>query len=207
MPSLEACVLSSYHAREVVFAVDGRQVVGAEFGSGSVGVVMAHEFMANLCGWVAYAEHLSTLGYRALAFDFGGELVDDVAGAAEQVVHDGASRVVLMGASMGGTASLVAAQTYPAHVVAVASLSGPANYLGIDALAAVRHLTIPVLFMVAQQDYAFSADASTLYDACASPHKYLQVYPGNDHGTELLGFSVAAAAQSRLDAFLAAVSQ
>ncbi|MBJ7608434.1 MAG: hypothetical protein JF887_03245 [Candidatus Dormibacteraeota bacterium] len=52
------------------FPATGEQVTGAVFGSGSTGVVLAHEYFANLCGWRTYAMHLRDLGMRALAFDF-----------------------------------------------------------------------------------------------------------------------------------------
>jgi dienelactone hydrolase len=75
-------------------------------------------------------------------------------------------RIILVGASMGGTASLVAAHGIVPTVAGVASLSGPANYAGMDALTTVKSLTVPVLFMAAANDQAggfdFPADARTM---------------------------------------------
>ena len=204
-PSLEACVLPAYHAREVAFPVGSEQIVGAEFGSGSVGIVMSHEYRADLCGWAPYAAHLASLGYRALAFDFGTDLVQDVIRAATQIHKDGADKVILMGASMGGTASLVAAQSSTLPIAAVASLSGPAQFQGMDAMTAVTKLQMPVLFLAGQQDVSFAQDARTLYAACASSKKQLHVYQGNDHGTQLLQFSVAQQVQAQLDSFVSSV--
>jgi len=127
-PPLDDCIQPSDHAREVVFSAGREQLIGAEFGSGSLGVVMSHEYFANLCGWVGYAERLRDLGMRALAFDFGSDLVADVVAAAGQLRRDGATRIVLMGASMGGAASLIAALTVSPPVAGVASLSGPSYY-------------------------------------------------------------------------------
>lgn len=204
-PSLESCVMPAYHAREVVFPVGGEQIIGAEFGSGTVGVVLSHEYRADLCGWAPYAAHLAGLGYRALAFDFGTDLVEDVTHAAIQLHKDGADKVILMGASMGGTASLVAAQSSTLPIAAVASLSGPAQFQGMDALSAVAHLQMPVLFLAGRQDVTFAQDAHTLYAACVSPKKQLHIYEGNDHGTQLLQFSVAQQVQAQLDSFVSSV--
>ena len=85
---------------------------------------------------------------------------------------------------MGGTAALVAAARTDA--AAVASLSGPRQFSGIDALPAVRRLTIPVLFLVGRQDTEFAGDARRLYRAMKSDEKALVVTSGFEHGTDLL---------------------
>lgn len=202
-PPLDACVAPGAGAREVVFSASGEQVVGAEFGSGTTGVVLTHEHGANLCGWVPYAQQLRDLGYRALAIDFGTHLAADVGGAAGELRHEGATRIVLMGASMGGTASLVAAASAATPVAGVAALSAPSEFMGLDGLAAASHLTIPVLFMAAQDNGEFPGDARAMYGACPSAHKQLQILGGSDHGTALLRYSVAGQAQTLLDSFVA----
>ena len=203
---LESCVLPADHAHEVVFAAGSEHVVGAEFGTGTVGVVMAHEFMADLCNWVPYAEHLRSLGYRTLAFDFQQSLVSEVESAARQLRRDGAHAVVLMGASMGATASLAAATTIAPQVAGVASLSGPSMYGGIDALSASKQLTIPVLYMDSESDDGFTQDAHAMYAACPSARKQLAILPGDDHGTQLLRFTVETQAYAALDRWLAGVA-
>lgn len=203
--TLDACVPVSAQARAVSFVAAGEQVTGAEFGnSGNVGIVLAHEYMSNLCGWIPYAEHLRNLGYRVLAFDFGAHLVDDVNGAAGSLRHDGATQIVLMGASMGATASLVAAASASPPVSAVAALSAPSDFMGMDGTSASRRITVPVLYMAAQGNGEFPGDARAMYAVCPSTHKELQVLPGSDHGTALLRGDVAAQARSLLDAFVAA---
>lgn len=181
-------------------------MTGAAFGTGAVGVVLAHEHGANLCSWVAYAQHLRDLGYRALAIDFRSNLVADVNGAAAELRRQGAKRIVLLGASMGGTASLVAATSASPEVAAVASLSAPSTFMHLDGMAASRQLSVPVMFMAAQDNGHFPADAQAMYAACPSSHKQLQILPGGDHGTQMLRGSVAAKAQSLLDGFIGAVA-
>lgn len=203
--TLDSCVPAGAQARAVSFTAAGEQVTGAEFGnSGSVGIVLAHEYMSNLCGWLPYAEHLRDLGYRVLAFDFGAHLVDDVNGAAGRLRDDGATKIVLMGASMGGTASLVAAASASPAVSAIAALSAPSDFMGMDGTSASRRLTVPVLYMAAQDNGEFPGDARAMYAVCPSAHRELQVLTGSDHGTALLRGDVAAQARSLLDAFVAA---
>lgn len=204
-PTIDDCVPASANARAVVFDAAGDHVNGAEFGTtGTVGIALAHEYMSNLCGWIPYAEHLRDLGYRVLAFDFGAHLVDDVKGAQDTLRHDGATKIVLMGASMGGTASLVAASTASPAVNAVAALSAPAEFMGMDGTAASRQLTVPVMYMAAQDNGNFPADARAMSAVCPSTHKQLQVLTGSDHGTALLRGDVATQAESLLDKFIAA---
>jgi pimeloyl-ACP methyl ester carboxylesterase len=189
----------------VSFTAAGEQVTGAEFGtSGTVGIVLAHEYMSNLCGWVDYAQHLRDLGYRALAFDFGAHLVADVNAAADELRHEGATRIVLIGASMGGTASLMAASPPSSGVAAVAALSAPSSFMGLDGAGASSTLSIPVLYMASHDNGEFPGDAQAMYSVCPSAHKQLQILSGSDHGTALLHGAVAAQAQSLLDKFLAA---
>jgi hypothetical protein len=200
---LDGCVAAGAKARTVTFTGAGEQITGAEFGSsGRVGVVLAHEYMSNLCGWVDYAQHLRDLGYRALAFDFGSQLVAGVNAAADELRHGGATRIVLMGASMGGTASLMAAAP-PSGVTAVAALSAPSAFMGLDGAGASSTLSIPVLYMAAVDNGEFPGDARAMYAICPSAHKQLRILSGNDHGTALLHGAVATQAQSLLDSFVA----
>ena len=67
-----------------------------------------------------------------------------------------------------------------------ASLSGPQQFSGIDALPAVRRLTIPALFLVGRQDTEFTGDARRLYREMQSDDKELVVTSGFEHGTDLL---------------------
>jgi pimeloyl-ACP methyl ester carboxylesterase len=203
-PALESCVQASDHAREVLFtSSNGLQLTGAELGSGPVGIVLAHQYMGNLCDWFPYADRLRDRGWRVLAFDFDSGLVVGVLGAAAELRREGATKVVLVGASMGGAASLAAAATISPPVDGVVSLSSPLTFQGVNASGAARQLTIPVLFMDALADGDFTAAARAMYAGCPSPHKQLLLLQGNDHGVELLTGSVAAPAEAALESFIA----
>ena len=211
LPPLEICVPASDMAREVGFrSTKGEQVVGAVLGDGDVGVILAHMVDSDLCEWLPYAERLRALGRRVLIFDFGLDLVGDVAGAADELRLEGATKIVLVGGSMGGTASLVAASLITPAVDGVASLSGPAAFKGMDAAAASKQLTVPVLYMAAESDqsrpFDFPRDARAMFAACPSRHKQLLIVQGTDHGSDLLSGPAAAQARAVLESFIADVT-
>ena len=75
---------------------------------------------------------------------------------------EGATPVKLIGASMGGTAVLVAGSWIRPAVAGIVSLSGPYYFRGLDALRAVRRSKVPVRFLVSRDDRPFSANATEL---------------------------------------------
>ena len=90
----------------------------------------------GLCGFLFYADYLAEHGVRVVAMDLcgygqslcvGRPLGNDPAGQVKVVTDavraDGATRVVLVGASMGGSVSLTAAKAVEAD--AIVDLSGP----------------------------------------------------------------------------------
>ena len=109
-----------------------------------------------------------------------------------------------MGASMGGTASLMAAASPSSGVTAVAALSAPSSFMGLDGAGASSTLSIPVLYIAAKDNGEFPVDARAMYSVCPSAHKQIQILDGSDHGTALLRGDVATQTRSLLDAFVAA---
>lgn len=114
--------------------------------------------------------------------------VEDTVAAVAYLRSQGAKRVILVGASMGGTTALSAAAKTP--VDGVISLSGPSVYSGMDAVAAVKSLSVPVLFAAGEYDGSFGDNAKELYAACASQHKRLLLLPTGSHGVSLLSSGV-----------------
>lgn len=190
-PRYTRCGTKAEQARAIVFrAADGQRLVGLALGKGPRGVVLAHQFRSNLCAWLPVARTLAKRGYRVLAFDFRapgtGDSADlDVAAAARALLGRGATSVVLVGASMGGTASLAAAPSLGAKVAGVVSFSGPAVFAGMDATAAIAALTPRILLVVGENDEPFAADAVTLRDAATGGTTRLEVLAGSSHGVSL----------------------
>jgi pimeloyl-ACP methyl ester carboxylesterase len=173
-------------AEAVTFTTGGGAKVNAALlGDGEVGVVLGHQLRSDFCSWVPFAKKLAERNMRALAINFASASPDEdmVAGAAE-LRRRGAERIILVGASMGGTAALVAAAKI--DVAAVAALSAPRLFSGLDALPSVRRLGIRALFLVGGQDVPFARDARQLHRATKSRDKDLVVTAGYEHGTDLL---------------------
>jgi pimeloyl-ACP methyl ester carboxylesterase len=179
-------------------AADGTRLIGHRFGGGRTAVVLAHQRRGSLCQWVMYARRLSSQGYMAFAFDFrnngrseqvgyraSGRLPGDVAAATKWVRAHGAEKVLLVGASMGGSAVLVGAANIKPHVAGVVSLSGSS---GFDVRAALPRLTVPVLYLASEQDAGggFAQEARTMYEATPSLAKAMEIVPGSSHGVSLV---------------------
>jgi len=94
-------------------------LVGVVLGRGHTGLVLVHGRGDDPCTWLPWAQRFAQRGYQALAFDFEGfggsrrgsgpdaRIDTDVAAAVEQLGRRGADRIVLIGSSMGATATLV----------------------------------------------------------------------------------------------------
>lgn len=213
-----SCGTSTAGGQTVRFGAAGAtNLVGVVVGTGTTGVVLAHQSRGNRCQWGAYAHELAQAGYRSLIFDFAGSGLSTgsdtndaaVVAAAGYLRSQGVNTVVLIGASMGGTAVLAAAPQITPPVGAVASLSGPARFDGVDAAEAVKKLTVPVLYAVCDSDSGFANDAQTLSDATrAGTDKKLLVAPNcSSHGVQLVdrtGGPEATAVRAAIQDFLAA---
>lgn len=213
----ESCIRRSDHAKVIRFrAPDRIRLAGAVLGSGRVGVVLGHQTNQDYCGVLPFARILAARGYRALVFSFrnygssGRETIPnkhhdrDFAGAVAELRRRGARKVFLIGASLGGTAALVAATRISPPAAGVVDLSGPAEWTDLHALDAVRKLTLPSLFVVSRFDVSFLADTRAMYRAAASKDKRLVVRPGGEHGTDLVDGPRGAPVRALVFAFLRA---
>jgi alpha-beta hydrolase superfamily lysophospholipase len=205
LPLVERCVTRAERKRVVRFrAADRARLVGVLLGSGPRVIVLAHQggggAPGNLCAWLPYARTLKAAGFRVLVFDHRGfgsspfafrrsSRVDlDVIGAVRFVRARGATKVVLGGASLGGAAVVAAGAAIRPAVQGVFTVGATHTYESIDALAAARRLTLPVLYVAAENDSVgpFAEQAQQLYEASPSADKRLAVFPGIAHGAPQL---------------------
>jgi pimeloyl-ACP methyl ester carboxylesterase len=181
-------------------AADGTRLVGHRFGRGSRAVVLAHQYGGDVCEWAPYARRLASLGYTAIAFDFRGfglsqhrtgealiRYSADVTAAVKVARRLGAKHVIVVGASIGGNAVIVAAANTRPLVDGVVSLSGPATFR-LDAVTAAKHLKVPVLYIAGTFDEGgiYRRDAETLYDATPGEDKTIEFVPSSEHGVQLV---------------------
>ena len=182
---------------------DGIELEGRLFGDGTRAVVLSHMLPADQRSWFDFADRLAAEGYLVLTFDFRGycpggdggcsggtrdptSIDQDVLGAVDFVRAEGATSIALVGASMGGTASLVAAAAEGQNVAAVVTLSAPTSVEGLAADASVLSaITAGKLFLAGVGDGAAAKAAESLYDGSPLP-KRVEILPADDHGTDLL---------------------
>ncbi len=189
-------------------SADGPRLYGAVLGSGGTGVVLATQSQGDVCEWLREALVLRARGLRVLLFDFRGfgmsghppkvadetHYVNDVVAAARELRARGARRVFLMGASLGASASIVAAGRIRPKVAGVVSLSGEADLRpsfpgsGLDALGASRRLTVPLLYLAARDDGLTPPADVARFRAALRTHRgsRVAVFPGGWHGWSLL---------------------
>jgi len=122
-----------------------------------------------------------------------GRYVNDALGGVAALKKAGATKIAVMGSSLGATTALVAGPSFDASVRVIVSASGPAYPRAIDATppldarAAVPKLHIPTMFLVSKDD-AFDSVAETqdLYRACGARAKEIHVFDaGFGHGLQM----------------------
>lgn len=199
------------------YAADGTKLVGHRFGKGTTAVILAHQSEGSLCDWLPYAKRLAARGYFVFPVDFRGygfsqprtgaaanRFAADLTAATKALRRLGKKKVFLVGASMGGIASLVAGANAKPAVDGVVSISAPARYRGMDGVATGPRLRVPVLYLAAEGDdnggYDFSEDATKLHAAAAAADKRLELLPGSLHGIGLVAGS--ARAKAAVETFL-----
>ena len=202
-------------------STDGVQLAGRMFGpeGATAGVVLAHMKPADQTSWFDFADQLGALGYRTLTFDFrgycpGGDagcsegdkdiaaIWQDVAGAVGLLRSEGVRRVGLVGASMGGTASLVFASQSDANVDAVVTLSAPNAIEGLAAGPDVlQTVDAAKLFLAGNVDGNAAATAQAFYDETLQP-KRLEILTTADHGTDILEGNKAEEARNLITSWL-----
>jgi pimeloyl-ACP methyl ester carboxylesterase len=181
-------------------AADNTKIVAHRWGTGKTAVVLVHQSGADLCQWAPYATRLAGLGYRAIALDLRGNgrsqyrplpaglrYSADIAAAVKEARREGATRVFVVGASLGANAAVVAAANVRPLVDGVVSLSGPAAFR-FDAVAAARHLQVPALYVAAEVDEGgiYANDAQAMFDATPVTDKSVVIVPGAKHGVALV---------------------
>jgi dienelactone hydrolase len=178
-------------------------VPSALAGRGRTVAVLLHQTNGGgLCGWLPYARQLAEAGVAALAIDlcrygesrcrgvaddrwFGPDQVEAVRVAVEHARRDlGARRVVVVGASMGGSVALMSGATV-GGIDAVVDLSGPVDWSGTEVVRGGRALRVPALVAMAETEGSEEVDGSrAIVDRAPAGSRF--VLPEDGHGYDLL---------------------
>jgi dienelactone hydrolase len=209
---------STADSREITFeSSDGVTLSGRLFGpdEGSEGVVLAHMLASDQSAWYFLANRLGERGYRVMTFNFrgycpGGEagcsegeknvpaIWQDLEGAVESLRAEGVTRFALVGASMGGTASLIVAANHGRDIGAVITLSAPTAFEGLDAGPGVlAEVSAAKLFIAGHEDVDAAQAVDTLYGESLPPKRPVILTTG-DHGTDILTGNQAGIASTEM---------
>jgi alpha-beta hydrolase superfamily lysophospholipase len=207
LPATPAPTHPCVSGNELLFrAADGTKLVGHRFGGTRPGartaVVLAHMSVGDLCQWVPYARGLARKGFFVFPFDLRGHGFSegrqdharagaDVSAAVRAVRGLGARKVVVVGASLGGIAAVIATAAAKPALDGLVAVSAPVSIAGeLNAMPAAQRLRVPTLYVAAEQDqsppYDFTADAQRLYDATGTTQKRLELLSGSLHGVFLV---------------------
>ena len=195
---------------------DGAELHGIVAGSGTSGIVLAHESQQDAVRlgilrphagrrWTAGAgvrlrreRHVRHADRRAPRPRRAGGCCRAASPRGHHSCGDRASK--------GGTGVVGAAARPDAGIDAVVGLSGPTSYMHTDAAATAPSVTVPALFVAAEDDDTAPEAAQALADACGCPDPQVLIVPGARHGADLLHVDSPDASRVT-DAVLALVSQ
>jgi pimeloyl-ACP methyl ester carboxylesterase len=206
-------------SRPITFtAPDGATIDGSLYGSGDTAVIFS--VMGNCkSGWEDMADLAAQHGMTALTYQWRGcsesgsvdedeiqKFVDDLRGAIDFMRGQGAEKIILAGASLGGCASAKLAVESQANGLIVLASPASIPQWGFEIQSADLATDIPKLFITAENDDTVSADETrALFDLAAGPKEW-QTYPGTAHGTDLFQGESEAELQGRILEFLLAIA-
>lgn len=196
---------------------DETQIAGTYIpGSLSYGAVLLHARPTDKESWKGFASMLNEAGFHVLAIDFRGhgkssgkhyeEMSDeetqksifDVMAAVDYMRRQNPDmQLGLVGASIGANLAMQYAAANPASFLVL--LSPGLNYRGVETgRLAVALPNLPVYFMSALDDPRVEGNATqteTLYNACASQKKTINILRQGGHGTDMINTNQELAAQ------------
>lgn len=166
-------------------------------------VVLLHMLGSNQNAWNTAAANLQEQNYEVLTLDFRGhgdstgnwhkfkesdfaKFKGDVQEALKYLYDiNERMEIVIIGASIGANVGLqVAAED--SRVIGVVALSPSFDYKGITTAESNAKLTMPVLYIVADEDQPAATATKELAASGNSAQHTLVNYSGADHGTNLL---------------------
>ncbi len=202
-------------------AADGTALTGRVFGTGTTAVVLSNMGDNDPAAWEDFAPTLADADYTVLTYAYrfpthtsnldatkANGAVDDLAGAVAFVRRQGAQRVILIGASLGGMATAkVAARLRADGVVIIASPIDRQTTLQLRVEPAeLTAITASKLFVASDDDANVDiAETRALFDQAREPKQW-QTYPSTAHGTQLLATTHGDALRQRLLEFVRALA-
>lgn len=167
-----------------------RSINGNLYGSGHMAIILSNMDTNDQSEWDAIINDLISDRYMILTYDYF-QHIDDQSRTLEDAISfvcdSGAKKIILIGASRGGVASIKVAARHMNNncIVGVVAFSAPIEYEGTvfyskDELSRIK---IPKLLINSENDDGAN-DTRKMFEIFGNP-KELLFYPGDAHGTEL----------------------
>ena len=196
----------------------GGSITGELYGAGKTAVIFS--VMGNCKpGWREFAQLTAAQGVMALTYLWRGcresgsvdeveiqKFVDDLRGAVSFMREQGAEKIILAGASLGGCASAkLAVKSETSGLIVIASPPEiPQWRFKIE--AGDVDTDIPKLFITAENDNTVDpAKTRALFDLAIEPKEW-KTYPGTAHGTDLFETENGEELQNRILEFILAIA-
>jgi len=216
-PPATATASARVVARQVNIPADGgATLIGHVYGSGRTAVVLSNMGDNDPALWDDFAPLLAARGYTVLTYSYryaprrsgftaamANDTVADLRGAIAFITQAGASRLVLIGASLGGIATAkVAGAAGAAAIVLMASLLDLVEYDFRVTDQELAALTAPKLVVASEADATVPFAATReVYDRAPQPKQFTS-YPGSEHGVRLFTSSYGDALRQRIIDFV-----
>lgn len=191
-------------------------LAGRLYGDGKVALILAPTYPGGQDGWTAFAKAAFEKGYRSLTFDFEGygaskgsqsaaNAPADIEAALAFLKTHGAEKIILVGAGLGGSASILAADK-DSSVQGVALISASRGVEGLQvADDDLSSLKAPSLWLATRND--LTQNVEEMSAKAGSAKKDVWIYEGSSlHGTYIFDGADGPDMQRRLLEFVAAVT-
>lgn len=177
---------------EVTFKTeDNIAINGNIFGSGDKWVILSHMYPTDQTSWFDFANFLAENGYVVLTYDFRGygksggskeisKIYIDLDAALDFIKQYEVKKLFLVGASMGGTASIIGASKE--KIDGLISISAPTEFKGLSAISEIEKVNCPKLFIASKGDKFAAKSAYTFFEKSPQP-KDIEILDGNAHGS------------------------
>src|SRR5690606_11732733 len=123
--------------------------------------------------------------------------LEDIRTAVTYLRERGTPRVVVVGASMGATMSIVAAAAIRPPLDGVVAVSPPPTFDSVNAERAAVELGTPALYIAGEADGDYDAYAEAIHDATPEALRSLLIVDSPEHGIELVEANTLAGAEVR----------
>ena len=174
-------------------------------GSGNRGVVVGAQANGHICQLLPVARALVAKGYHVAIFDWTDPFAEAMTTAAQALITDGATKVVLGGFSRGALVALGVAESVQLAVGVFSISGGPSAPEGFPTIESLATFHGPLLLVASETDPVFPVGTCAAIAAAHKGEETVLLLPGSSHALALLNGVDGNKVWTALDDFLARV--